>query len=217
MDSKSASSSSAYLECRDAFSLNEGRAGLGPGGRALRVEARHAIDDVFELARGENLPTEPLEFERSSGGKPHDVIGTTYAVLYLISPKFQTVLEENGFTGWTTYPIRVFLSDGSELTGYRGLAITGRCGPIEDDLSERVILPPPVSTGKAMPGLRGMCFKPESWDGSDVFTPEGFSAVYVGERVKEALEAAKITNIHLERLSEIERTWRVDGRPIADT
>jgi hypothetical protein len=180
----------------------------------LRVSGRDEIANYFALARGEDLPLEPLEFVRASGGKPHDLIGTTYAVLQLISPRLIALLEEHGFTGWTTYPAKILLDDGSEVEGYRGLAVTGRCGPIEDDLSERIMLRPPVPTGRSMPGLRGMCFRPDTWDGSDIFTPEGFAAVFVVERVKEALETAGITNITLERVSEIERTWRADGRVI---
>ena len=202
------------LNCNQAFSLSEGRAGLGPGGRALRVGSQDAIANYFALARGEDRPVEPIDFVRASGGKPHDLIGTTYAILELISPRFQAVLKEHGFSGWTTFPVRVILGDGSELDGYEGLAVIGRCGAIDDDLSEKVMLPPPVPEGRARPGLRGLCFPPKSWDGSDIFTPEGFAAIYVVERVKEALEEARVTNVAFERLTEIERTWSADGSSI---
>lgn len=200
------------LECSQAFDLGEGYEGLGPGGRALRVRSRELLHNSSEIARAEEKVSEPIEFVRDEGRKPHDLIGTSYGRPLLVSERFLDVLREHGFTGWTTFPIRVFLDRGSELEGYHGFAVTGRCGPIDDSLSEEVILPPPAPGGRARAGLRGLCFPPESWDGSDIFTSEaGGAAIFVVERVKQALEEAGVTNVAFERLSEIERIWRADG------
>jgi hypothetical protein len=139
------------------------------------------------------------------------LIGTTYGLPVLVSERFLDVLREHGFTGWTTFPVRVFLHDGSELKGYSGFAVTGRAGPIDDSLSEEVILPPLVPSGRARPGLRGACFAPESWDGSDFFACGDSSAITVTETVRQALEAARLSNVAFKRLSEIERIWRADG------
>lgn len=139
------------------------------------------------------------------------MIGTAYVTLTLVSERFLAVLRQHNFAGWTTFPVRVVLSeDGRELGGYHGLAVTGRAGPIDDSLSEEVVIPPPVPEGRASPGLRGLCFPPESWDGSDIFTADNEAAIFVVEPVKAALEAAGVTNIDFQRLSEIERTWRAD-------
>lgn len=150
--------------------LNEGTAGLGARGGALRVTSRELVDDDFSLARGECRPT--------------------------------------------TFPVRVALDGSRELQGYRGLAVTGRCGAIDDSLSAEILLPPPVPGGRAGRALRGLCFPPASWDGSDVFTAEDYAGAFVVNRVKEALEAARVTNVEFSRLSTLERTWRADGSPL---
>jgi hypothetical protein len=191
--------------------LGEGAAGLGAGGRALRVASRELLDNSFALARGEDLPSDPIEFVRDEGRIACDLIGTTYARPVLVSERFLAVLRQHGFTGWATFPVRVVLDEkGSELDGYDGFAVTGRAGPIDDGLSEEILLPPPVPEGRPAPGLRGLCFQPGSWDGSDIFTSEDGASIFVVERVKAALEGAGVTNVEFRRLSEIERTWRAD-------
>lgn len=196
------------LDCSEAFALGEGPEGLGAGGNALRVTTPELLDNDAELAWGEEHPSAPIEFVRDEGRRPRDLIGTTYATLVLVSDRLLSLLEEHGFTGWATFPARVLLDDGDELKGYHGFAVTGRCGPIDDSLSEEITIPSPVPGGRAGSGLRGLCFPPETWDGSDVFTAEGYTGIFVVERVKEALEQAQITNVDLRRLSEIERRWR---------
>jgi hypothetical protein len=209
--------SERQLECSDAFMLGEGYEGLGPRARALRVRSRDLLENDFALARGEERPLEPIEFIRDQGGAPCDVVGTTYATLTLVSKRFLDALREHGFTGWTTFPVRIFLEKGSELEGYHGLAVTGRCGPIDDTLSEEIIVPPSVPGGRAGPGLRGLCFEPSSWDGSDVFTAAGYAGIFVVKAVKRVLEEVGITNVDFERLPEIERIWRADGSVIGDS
>lgn len=202
--------SSRRLECHAAFALRESGASLGARGSPLRVATRELIHNDFALARGEDRPSVPIEFVRAEGAMLHDLLGTTYASLVLVSARFRAVLEEEGFTGWTTFPVKVVDPD-AQLGGYGGLAVIGRCGAIDDSLSEEILLPPPVAGGRSARALRGLCFPPGSWDGTDVFTAEGRADVIVVERVKEALERAGITNIEFDRLSEIERTWRSDG------
>lgn len=82
--------------------------------------------------------------------------------------------------------------------------MTGRCGPIDDELSPVMVLPPPVPQGEAMPHRIGIRFWPETWDGSDVFSPEGSGWVLVTRDVRDALTDAKITGIELRRITEIE-------------
>jgi hypothetical protein len=38
-------------------------------------------------------------------------------------------LEENQFTGWKIYPIKLFDKKENEVEGYHGLSVTGICGP----------------------------------------------------------------------------------------
>jgi hypothetical protein len=141
-------------------------------------------------------------------------MGTTYAAVNLVSDRLLAILRERGFSGWTTFPIQISLDDGRALQGYAGFAITGRSGPIDDRFSESAIRPPPVRGGHSGRVLRGLCFDPESWDGSDIFMPEGYAGTFVVEAVKDALEEAAVSNVEFRRLSEIERIWRADGTVI---
>lgn len=45
---------------------------------------------------------------------------------------------------------------------------------------------------------------PSSWDGSDIFGPDNNYFVFVGDRVKEAMEKARLTNFSFTRLTEFE-------------
>jgi hypothetical protein len=83
------------------------------------------------------------------------------------------------------------------------LCVEGRSGPIDDALGERVTLPPPVPGGRAGPGLRGLYFEPDTWDGSDVFAPEGTTPTLMTQDVGRAIERLKPTNALFQQLSEI--------------
>jgi uncharacterized protein DUF1629 len=202
--------SDRQIDCSRAFLLSEGDSGLTAGGGALRVDTRELLHNDFAIARGEERVSEPIEFVRAEGRTPGDLIGTTYTTLTIVSQRFIDVLREHHFMGWTTFPILVRFEDGSDLERYFGLAVTGRCGAIDDSLSEPIILPPPVPSGRARSALRGVCFCPDTWDGSDMFCAQDYAGVFVTERVKETLERAGVTNVAFRRLSEIERIWRAD-------
>lgn len=192
--------SNRRLDPADAFDLSEAwKRG------ALRVSSPKLLNNAFELGRGEEHPSEPLVFVRDEGRTAHDLIATTYATLTLASERLLGVLREHGYSGWATFPVEIISGEGEQLHGYEGLAVTGRCGPIDDQLSEEIILPPPVPSGQACPGLRGLCFSPDSWDGSDVFTSEDRASIFVTEPVMRTLQEAKLTNIAFQRLAAIER------------
>jgi hypothetical protein len=113
-------------------------------------------------------------------------------------------LREHDFTGWTTYPVELYDKAGQAVPGYHGLAVTGRTGPIDPDLSPVMTVPPPVPEGKAMPHRIGHRFWPETWDGSDLFSPEGTMLVLGVQEVRDALVEAKVTNVESRRITEIE-------------
>ena len=129
-------------------------------------------------------------------------MGATFVAILLISERFLDTLLEVRATGWGTYPVRPYDRAGLELPGYHGLAVTGRAGPIDRSRSRIELLPPPVPEEQAMYAEIGMYFDPGTWDGSDIFMPEGTLAVCVVERVKQALEERKLTNIEFTPLSE---------------
>lgn len=173
---------------------------------ALHVNPRDDIADPYALMRAEALPSEPVVFEYSCGGKPRDIIGTGHAVLELFSDRAIGILRNEGFTGWTTYPVEVYGKKDERVEGYHGFAVTGRCGPIDNSLSRQIVVPPPVPEGQPVPGWQGLYFDSETWDGSDVFTQPSGGWIFVVECVKKALNRAKIKNLYFERLSEVVRT-----------
>lgn len=130
--------------------------------------------------------------------------GTSVA-LHLLSPRVLEVLDKANVSGWTTCPADVYGALGGRLEGYGGLAVTGRCGPIGNELSQRVVLPPPSPCGRRVLGWRGLYFEPGTWDGSDIFLAEGTAFVFVVERVKDLIEGAQLSNFAFRPLTSIER------------
>jgi hypothetical protein len=60
--------------------------------------------------------------------------------------------------------------------------------------------------GGVFPWWRGYYFDEESWDGSDIFMPTERSLVFfVVDRVRRALNRAKVRNIDLVALDQMER------------
>ncbi len=188
------------LDCAAAFSLGEDF-GLAGVLRVRPLEPKAIPAD--ELARGAVAPEQPVPFKVSEGSVLADLVGTTMVTPYVVSPSFVRCLSDNGFTGWSSFPVRISGRLGEEMAGYRGLSVTGRSGPIDDGLSERVMADPPIPGGRAMPHLKGMCPEADSWDGSDLFLPEGTVALCVTSRVREALLAAGIVGARFERLYEV--------------
>ena len=167
---------------------------------AVRVRPTSTLRAPWRLTRGEVRRRRPVRFERDEGSEAHDLVGTTHAALMLVSDRLIGTLGR--FCGWTTYPVTI---EGQP--GYQGLAVTGRAGPVDDALSPRVMLLPPVPEGTAVPGRRGLLFQPDSWDGSDVFVLGDSTITVVTVAVRDALLAARLTNLGLDRLTEVERIW----------
>lgn len=164
---------------------------------AMEVE----LEEAYALMRADLKLTNPIKVSYHMGGTPRDVIWTSYAGPLIVGAR---VLEVFGsFGGWHTYPVEVYDKEGRSIEGYAGLAVVGRCGPIDDSLSEVVLREFP---GGTFPVRRGLLFQPDSWDGSPLFMPsERHNAVFVTDDVREKLELHKIENLAFGRLSEIER------------
>jgi hypothetical protein len=113
--------------------------------------------------------TYPLTLVPASGRKPLDYVGATFATIRLVSQRLLDLLNREGFTGWSSYPVRLYGKDDEPPPGYAGLAIRGRSGPI--DVS-RSVAGEKVGPGGSVPIWRGLYFDPATWDGSDIFAPE---------------------------------------------
>lgn len=170
---------------------------------ALHVTPRGDVDDPIAIYRGELRPQWPIVFEflrGASGSITRDLVSTGLTPMLLISDRVVELLRE--FTGWTTYPVEVYGKKGEPIPGYQGFAVTGRCGPIDDSQSEPQSCAPPVPQGRWSRKWFGLYFDQDSWDGADIFVPEGTGITVVVERVKEAMERAIVTNVVFRPLTE---------------
>jgi hypothetical protein len=159
----------------------------------------------FDLLRGDWVPPEPLEVRWEMGRKsPSDVVWTTLAVPVIVNARVLEVLRDGGFSGWSTYPVVVHDKAGEVVEGYVGLVVTGRCGAMDNARSPKVDRKFP---GGVFEVYKGLFFDEREWDGSDVFCPAGSSGwVFVVPRVAEALRAAKVRNVSLEPVADVERS-----------
>jgi hypothetical protein len=173
---------------------------------ALRVAPAGKVREPRALTRGERTARKPIRFKADEGSRPLDLVGATWSVLTIVSRRVVAVLESERFAGWATYPVELD-GVGVDVDAYHGLAVHGRCGDIDNSLTPKKMLPPPVPEGEAVPGRRGLLFEHGSWDGSDLFCPSEGTAILVTRDVRDALIAAKVQNLHFERVTDVERIW----------
>lgn len=179
------------LDCNRAFALGEGFSG-----GAIRVKTRTLLRNSVEIGLGEAPVPDGLTFVHAEGIRAFDLIGTGYAVITIVSEHFLDVLRRCAATGWRSVLVRIELKDARELNGYSWLIVDGRSGPVDDRLSV---------AGEPEPWLKGMCFDPDSWDGSDLFVPRDTAAICMVERVRDQLVASGVSNVRLTRLADVER------------
>jgi hypothetical protein len=163
------------------------------------------------LKRAELRPEQPVRIDWYMGRKvPEDVIWAATAPI--VSGKFIALLQENGFTGWTTYPVEVFDKAGTRVEDYSGLAVTGRCGPVDRSKSMSVLERYPART---VPKLKGYFFDPETWDGTDLFMPSAeFDArIFITVAVRDVLRRAKVKNIRMPALDEVVYRYPLGEEP----
>lgn len=154
-----------------------------------------------QYQRAELRPPQPLQLGWAQGSRLVDFTGTTAVLPDVISDRFFDALHASGATGWTTYPIELRGRNEELIEGYCALAVTGRCGPRQDERSRIEIRA--VPSGKSCAFKVGWYFDETTWDGSDVFVPKGTSFVFVTDKVKRALEKAKVTNVKFTTLDNV--------------
>jgi len=156
----------------------------------------------------EARPDSPVQVEWAMGAAtPSDVVWTTSAGLPVVSRRVIQLLERGGFTGWETYPVDLTDKARNWVPGYAGLMIHGRCDAVDLSRSEIVLLEFP---GGWFPNFRGHFFRPESWDGSDLFIERkgergsGSGALHATARLIRALRRDRIKNLRIEHTSAVE-------------
>lgn len=154
-----------------------------------------------------------IRFWQLEGGRPRDVNRSGLHVgAPIVSPRFIETVRERDLSGWTIYPIDLADKHGSSLDGFGLLGITGRCGPIQDDLSALVTVPPPVAGGRETRQLRGLFFEPKSWDGSDFCcSTDGSLHTFLSSAATQTLQEARLTGCNLRPAAELLRQWLAAG------
>lgn len=167
----------------------------------LRVKMETTWEMVWQLTRGEIRSYHPTVVRWESGRDLQDVIWTTFAIPVIANERVVSLLQENDLTGWSTYPIVLSGKDGSVISGFRGLAITGRCGAVDWSQSQRVMKEYPAGL---FPIWRGPRIR--DWDGSDLFMSNDARAGYkfVTTRVRTAFQEARVLNVAFDSVERLE-------------
>ncbi|HXW08588.1 MAG TPA: hypothetical protein VD833_25380 [Vicinamibacterales bacterium] len=176
--------------------------------RPFRATVDCTLEDAASFSRGERVPSGPVDIGWGMGsGSPSDVVWTLLGLPLIVSSRVVDLLVAAGFTGWDTYAVRLTAKNGQEITGFHGLAITGRCDAPDLARSELTLRRYP---GGWFPVLRGCYFTEASYDGSDLFMERpderGHRNLnrYITGRAVRLLRQSRIGNLRLEKLSEIE-------------
>lgn len=157
--------------------------------------------DYTKVFRSEIVPDTVLEFVPNYGVKHFDFLNSGFAGVFLISKKIVELFRSNDIVGWNSIPVRI---QGYEDQNYYLLTVEGRCSAIDYGRSETFLKKPYAPSGKPIEVKRGLYFDLESWDLSDVFTPENTRFTFITEKVKNILSVNKVTNILIERITDFE-------------
>ncbi len=186
-----------FYRCSSSFSslgLSVTAEGLANDDEDLLVQGHYDGISFPVIFRQEN---------DDSGEVLSDILDTGWPSLYLISKKIRNILQDNLFTGWTTFSVKVFNKEGNEIKDYYGLSIIGKCGSIDYSKST-------ITTKKISPDLPsekyyiGLYIGLDQWDESDIFLPKGSSHIIVSKKLKKELIKGKSSNIEFINLAEIE-------------
>ena len=162
--------------------------------------------DFMKLFKGSSTMYDTIIFKQKGGEVLYDLIITGFGGLYILSDNVYETLIKNGVTGWSTYPIEIFDKSGFSVDGYQGLSVTGKCGKLDESKS---IIISKISKGQAINLRKGLYFDKASWDGSDIFSPEGSMHTFVTERVVNLL--SKFSNMVFDNIKDIERFVYLDS------
>lgn len=160
--------------------------------------------EVIGYFTGALRPPRPVRLMVQSGSRHGDWVSTTYPPLRVVSRRLLELLAEKSFTGWGSFPVQIAERGGHLVEGYEGFAVTGRCGPLDATRSQEAIRPPISPHGNAYPVREGLYFEESSWDGSDIFRPEGTGFVICTDAVRRCLTKSKMKNLRFEPLTEFE-------------
>lgn len=138
--------------------------------------------------------TFPVFFHHCDGKRLRDLLDMRYPHMFLISQRLKDLLENNGITGWKTYPIRLFDKKNKEIFGYYGFTVTGRGGALVRKL-------PAESFGQLWKEpIENRIYDVRQWDGSDIFF--AYRRIIVTQRVMLLLKRYKIDAVEFRPIEE---------------
>ena len=158
--------------------------------------------DIHALSRGELQTKRPIQFDASQGSKATDLLWTQLVTPVCVSGRVIRILSKNEVSGWSTYPVEVFDSEGALLSDYHGFVVTGSVCDADYSRSAVITKPPPAPRGKSYDVYKGLFFDEGQWDGSDLFWVGGVRVVV--EKVKRVFERSGVENVVFTPLPERE-------------
>lgn len=206
MESQSASSlsnsTSPFWVFQTRLSPKAARVGLKGSGDY--EEYGSDSPDSRKLLQGEFDSIQmPVEFVQRSGAVFGDVLDTSSAILFLISERLLNTLESKRLSGWGRFNVKITKKNGEHITGYHGLCVTGRSGPIDlsksTRMEKRFVHDGPISNFYI-----GLSVRPDQWDGSDFFLPQGHFGIFISQRAAEVLINGEFSNLFLQDATKIE-------------
>ena len=142
----------------------------------------------------------PIVFRQCTcfGSKIHEINPTNGVSYPIVSDRVISILENNGITGWKTYPIILYDKHGNRLDGYNGFYVDVMKGKGLD------FEPPQDRCDKTTEDWKWIVTKRgwldiTNWDGRD-FTRAGWGII-VTERVVKLFKKEKVTGIRFMKYS----------------
>ncbi|TSE05418.1 hypothetical protein [Aquimarina algiphila] len=147
-------------------------------------------DDSFIVSSGiVNYANDVVKTKKDMGKRTYDLLAFNDGMNKVISDKLLNLLIENEVIGFKTYPVDI----KGVKEKYHGLQVIGKSGKY---------MKPEKKEDNDDYSFKGVKFDPETWDGSDIFFPEGTTALTITPRIKKILEENNITNIEIEHISD---------------
>lgn len=163
-----------------------------------------STNNIWGLVKGNYSGIEfPITFKQEYGKNWTDVLDTGWPSRYLISSKLKDILESHSFTGWKTFPVKLYDKKSNEIFGYYGFSVIGKCASIDFNKS-KIIERQYAPNAPVQHYYKGEFVDLDQWDGSDFFCPEDSYDIFVTQRVAKTLKENKITNLYLKDLNEVE-------------
>jgi hypothetical protein len=156
----------------------------------LRMRTSVDVTAMLDILVGGPV-VEPVRLDQGLRGIPGSFAWFTMRGPVLVQESIVALWTSAGVTGWGRYPVEIHNKFEGDMSGYHGLSVSGRCGPIDRSRSQVV---------ESLDGGRyerrvGLHWDPATWDGSDLFmTPSDDSWILMTGRVALLLHEHRARN-----------------------